>query len=73
MKLNTYKLISNLLEARFNLLSAQKARQKIQDLRSEYQQAETAEERKEILWKLKQAQSNLTLIPNSEYDIYRDY
>jgi len=72
--MNGYLIVSKLLhEARFNLSSAQKLRQKIIDLKQEYAQEEDFAIRKALLGKIKRAQSDLALKPNKEYDYHRTY
>jgi len=69
-----YNIISKLLnEARYNLSSAQKLRQKIIDLKQEYAEEEDFAIRRALLGKIKRAQSDLALKPNREYDYHRTY
>ena len=71
MKLDGYSIIHEVLEARFNLPSAKKARLKIADLKDQYAQEQDPQKRAELMWKLKKAQSDLALKPNRSYDHYR--
>jgi hypothetical protein len=73
MKHNGYQIIHNLLEARFNLPSAKKARMKVVQLSAEYKQEQDPKKRTELLYRLKKAKSDLALMPNRAYGMYRDY
>jgi len=73
MKLDGYSITSQLLEARFNLKSAAKARQTVTDLNSQVREEQDPQRKRELLFRLKQAQSNLALMPNKSYDMHTDY
>jgi len=71
MKLDGYQIIQEVLEARFNLPSAKKARLKVANLKSQYAQEQDPQRRANLRWDLKKAQSDLALKSNSSYDHYR--
>ena len=73
MKLDGYKIIQTILEARVNLKSAKAAREKIAAIASEYREETDPKRKGELAFRLKKARSDLALMPNREYDMYSEY
>lgn len=71
--MNGYQLVHEVLEARFAHRGAKTAREKIAELRAELKQETDLQRKKELAWQLRKAQSDLALMPNRAYDVYRDY
>ena len=73
MKLDGYRLVHKLLEARFNLPSSSKRRNKIADLKKQYAAEENAQKRRALIYQIKKAQSDLALRPTKAYSMHRSY
>jgi hypothetical protein len=73
MKLNGYTIIEQVLEARFNLKSSKNARVRVVDLKKKYQEERDPSKRRNLLRQIKKAQSDMALMPNKSYSMYRTY
>jgi len=69
--MNAYKVICEVLEARFSHSGAKKIRQDIGQLQAQYAAEKDYHKRKHLLGQIKAKRNKLALVPNQSYGRYR--